>query len=188
MKIWNDGEVKALFENVENCKKNKVALVEAFAEHAKKFSRRPNSVRNYYYHEVDNLDADKVRAAKLRIDISKHKKAHFKNFDKVQEGDLFGEIDRLTSEGLSVRAACLKLSNGDLALMTRYQNKYQNMRRKLENNQNFVKTKIAQKTRLFCKKQAIFKNFRLMKMKKSFLSKFRGPSRTPISTAFFWDW
>ncbi len=136
MKIWNDVEVKALFDGVENCKKQNFSLVRAFESHAKKFSRKPNSVRNYYYHEVDNLAADKVRAARLRIDITKHQKSHFKNFDKMQEGELFDEIDRLTSNGFSVRSACLKLSGGDLALMTRYQNKYQNMKRKIENNQN----------------------------------------------------
>ena len=72
MKIWNDVEVKALFDGVENCKKQNLSLVRAFEEHAKKFSRKPNSVRNYYYHEVDNLAADKVRSARLRIDITKH--------------------------------------------------------------------------------------------------------------------
>lgn len=134
MKIWNDEEVKSLFQKVEKCKNQKESLLQAFAEHAKKYSRKPNSVRNYYYHEVDNLQADKMRAAKLRIDVEKHKKAHFKNFDKVQEGDLFGEIDRLTQNGKSVRAACFELSGGDLALMTRFQNKYQNMKRKVEKN------------------------------------------------------
>ena len=139
MKIWDDDEVKSLFQNVEKCKECGQSLVQAFAGHAKKFSRKPNSVRNYYYHEVDNLLADKVRAAKLKIDLTKHQKSHFKNFDKVQEGDLFGQIDALTSKGLSVRGACLKLSGGDLQVMTRFQNKYQNMKRKIENSQNFQK-------------------------------------------------
>lgn len=142
MKIWNDNEVKSLFENVENCKKQNIALVQAFANHAQMFSRKQNSVRNYYYHEVDNLAKDKVRAAKLCIDLTKHTKSHFKNFDKIQEGDLFGEIDRLTASGFSVRAACLKLSGGDLPLMTRFQNKYQNMKRKIENNGNLNKNNV----------------------------------------------
>ena len=135
MKIWDDKEVKALFSKVENLKQNKEPIVLAFSEHAKLFSRKPNSVRNYYYHEVDNLCSDQARAKKLGIDLSKHNKTHFKNFDKVQEGDLFGQIDKMTSRGISVRAACLKLSGGDLNLMTRYQNKYQNMKRKLVQKQ-----------------------------------------------------
>lgn len=137
MKTWSDVEVKSLFERVEKCKHENVALIRAFAEHAKKFSRKQNSVRNYYYHEVDNLCGDLARAAELKIDLKKHQKVHFKNFDKVQEGDLFGEIDKLTKAGLSVRAACLKLSGGDLALMTRFQNKYQNMKRKIDSSEKF---------------------------------------------------
>ncbi len=134
MKIWNDEEVKSLFSCVEQNKAANGSLVRAFALHAKKFSRRPNSVRNYYYHEVDNLLVDKIRAKRLGINLNEHQKSHFENFDKVQEGDLFGEIDSLTKSGLSVRAACLKLSGGDLTKMTRYQNKYQNMKRKIENH------------------------------------------------------
>lgn len=134
MKVWSDEEVKALFSEVENLKKNGYPLVDAFLNHGKKFLRKPNSVRNYYYHEVDNLLSDRSRCKKLEIDIEKHTKKHFKNFDKEQEGELFDQIDALVRNGLSVRGACLKLSNGDLTTMTRFQNKYQNMKRKLVQN------------------------------------------------------
>ena len=131
MKNWNDNEVKALFQTIEACKMKKEPLVFAFGEHAKNFNRKPNSVRNYYYHEVDNLGRDKNRCLKLGIDLKNHDKSHFVCFDKVQENDLFAEIDKMTAKGISVRSACLKLSGGDLGLMTRFQNKYQNMKRKL---------------------------------------------------------
>ncbi len=138
MKSWNDKEVKALFCAVENCKANGTSLKGAFSAHAKSFKRKPNSVRNYYYHEVDNLVSDAERTKRLNIDLSKHSKTHFKGFDKTQEGELFEKIEKMTSDGASVRSACLKLSGGDLSLMTRLQNKYQNMKRKLDKKDNII--------------------------------------------------
>ncbi len=131
MKIWSDSEVKALFGEVEKTKAQQSSLKKAFIIHAQKFGRKQNSVRNYYYHEVDNLLKDSQRCNRLGIDISVHDKTHFESFDKLAEENLFEEIEKLLAEGLSVRSACLKLSGGDLTLMTRYQNKYQNMKKKL---------------------------------------------------------
>ncbi len=132
MKVWNDKEVVDLFKGVEAAKSEQKALKEAFKKHATTYGRKQNSVRNYYYHEVDNLKGDAKRCKRLGINLSVHDKTHFKSFDKTAEEDLFEEIEKLMQEGLSVRSACLKLSKGDLTLMTRYQNKYQNMKRKLK--------------------------------------------------------
>lgn len=129
MKIWKDEEVKALFEEVELCKKQKQSLKIAFEKHAQKFKRMPNSVRNYYYKEVDNLIADKSRVNKLNLDLEAHKKNHFVCFDSEEEKNVMQEIENLINSGMSVRSACYKLSNGDLTQMTRLQNKYQNMKK-----------------------------------------------------------
>ncbi len=129
MKIWNDKEVASLFKSVENCKAQKKSLKFAFEEHAKKFKRKPNSVRNYYYKEVDNLATDKVRCQRLNIKIENHTKNHFVCFEKEECQNVLQEIEKFTQEGMSVRSACFKLANGDLAQMTRLQNKYQNMKK-----------------------------------------------------------
>lgn len=130
MNIWNNQEVKSLFQSVEECKKNQKSLKNAFTLHANRFKRKPNSVRNYYYMEVENLKQDKKRCVLLGINLSLHEKSLFQNFDKLEEEKLVSQIDALQKQGLSVRSACLKLSNGDLTLMTRLQNKYQNIKRK----------------------------------------------------------
>ncbi len=124
--IWKNQEVKELFKTVEEIKNSNKSLKEAFIEHAKKFNRKPNSVRNYYYHEVDNLSSDKDRLKKLAIDLSKHKKSEIVYFTENEENELLQEIDKLVKNGVSVRQACLKLSKGDISLMLRYQNKYRN--------------------------------------------------------------
>lgn len=130
MKIWNDEEVKALFRGVEECKFAKEPLRLAFAAHADKYSRKQNSVRNYYYKEVENLKKDVLRCKKLEISLEKHQKTYFEHFSDEQEKSLLQEIDKLIKSGMSVRTACKNLSGGDLTLMTRLQNKYQNLRKR----------------------------------------------------------
>ena len=162
---WEDAEVIDLFRQIEQTKEKKLSIKQAFAIHAQKYSRRPNSVRNYYYHEVDDLIKNKDRLKKLGINISKHKKQEVKLKDdenkkllqklqKIQnnEGEqIVKEIDKLVLKGNSVRQACLKLSGGNVALMLRYQNKYRNNLAKKQNDNiskpiNILEYKNKQKT------------------------------------------
>ena len=133
MKLWNDDEVKSLFNEVEYCKNNQQALRMAFVLHAKKFKRKPNSVRNYYYKEVDNLASNEQRCKSLGIELEKHQKTHFVAFDEKEEEKLLNDVSEMVANGKSVRAACQILSGGNLSLMTRLQNKYQSSKKK-ENN------------------------------------------------------
>ncbi len=124
--IWKNEEVKDLFQSVENAKKKNLALKFAFIEHAQKYSRQPNSVRNYYYHEVDNLWKDQSRKKDLGINLNNHKKSSIKYFSEEQEAQLMQNIKELVENGYSVRKACFTLANGDVGEMLRYQNKYRN--------------------------------------------------------------
>ncbi len=124
--IWSNSEVKELFNIVEQTKHDNMPLRRAFSMHAEKYSRMPNSVRNYYYHEIDNLKNDEKRAKKLGIDISKHQKNNIQYFSQQEEERLLASIDNLVRGGCSVRKACLTLSDGDVGQMLRFQNKYRN--------------------------------------------------------------
>ncbi|MBO5395053.1 MAG: hypothetical protein J6A28_04055 [Clostridia bacterium] len=124
--IWEDEEVKALFAAVEECKTKNKPIAEAFALHAQKFARKPNSVRNYYYHEIANLSADRERCCRLSIDLSRHEKASIAYFSQEEEKSLIEKIDAMVASGLSVRKACFKLAEGDALKMLRFQNKYRN--------------------------------------------------------------
>ena len=112
--IWSNSEVKELFNIVEQAKHDNMPLRRAFSMHAEKYSRMPNSVRNYYYHEIDNLKSDEKRAKKLGIDISKHQKNNIQYFSQQEEERLLASIDNLVKGGCSVRKACLTLSDGDV--------------------------------------------------------------------------
>lgn len=136
--IWRNEEVKDLFETVEKIKEGNKSLKQAFVEHAKKYNRKPNSVRNYYYHEIDNLKKDEKRRKNIGVNLVKHEKNEIKYFSQEEENALMEKIDKQVECGISVRKACLNLSNGDVELMLRYQNKYRNFllknKPKVENN------------------------------------------------------
>ncbi len=124
--IWDNGEVQNLFALVEECKRKNRALREAFIAHAQKYNRKPNSVRNYYYHEVDTLQSDKNRCKLLGINLANHQKSEITYFSKEEEALLMQKIHKMVEEGSSVRRACFVLSNGDVGKMLRFQNKYRN--------------------------------------------------------------
>ena len=124
--IWDNSEVQDLFNEVENCKSKNKTLREAFMAHAQKYNRQPNSVRNYYYHEVDELGKDSKRLEKLGINLGKHKKNSITYFSQKEEKSLMEKISNLVNQGVSVRKACFMLSNGDVGQMLRFQNKYRN--------------------------------------------------------------
>ena len=124
--LWEENEVKDLFNAVEKCKKSNRPIKEAFIFHAEKYARKANSVRNYYYHEIDILQKDKMRQDLLNIDLNKHNKTNIVYFSKEEEALLMEKIDEMTAKGLSVRKACLNLAEGDVNLLLRYQNKYRN--------------------------------------------------------------
>lgn len=124
--LWENGEVQALFSQVEDCKNKNRTLREAFIAHAQKYNRQPNSVRNYYYHEVDQLGQNANRVKALGIDLDKHRKNSITYFSQKEESLLMQKISKLVGEGVSVRKACFILSNGDVGQMLRYQNKYRN--------------------------------------------------------------
>lgn len=141
--IWENSEVRELFLEVESCKNKNKSLREAFAMHAQKYNRKPNSVRNYYYMEVDELEKDKSRLESIGIDLSMHKKTAITYFSENEENKLMDDITSLVNKGLSVRKACYTLSKGDVALMLRFQNKYRNFLFK-KNNQKFSNAKLTE--------------------------------------------
>ena len=57
--VWSDGEVKDLFKQVQEFKLAGKPTKDAFLQHAKTYGRKANSVRNYYYHELDSLTSTK---------------------------------------------------------------------------------------------------------------------------------
>ena len=121
---WDNEEIKTLFKFVEIKKSEGVPLVKIFEQYANCTQRQKNSVRNFYYKELSNLQEDKMTAKNLGICLNNHIVNKGVPFSKAEEKDVVQKIGALTKEGYSVRKACLTLSNGDVPTMLRLQNKY----------------------------------------------------------------
>ncbi|MDD4110654.1 MAG: hypothetical protein PHS54_03775 [Clostridia bacterium] len=124
---WKDAEVKGLFDCIEKIKKANRSLLCGFREFARKYKRKANSVRNYYYLEVENLKKDKERRKRLNIDLSIHDIQRPSKFCNNETEKLVTEILRLKCLGFSIRRACLKLANNSPEIMLRYQNKFRSV-------------------------------------------------------------
>lgn len=124
---WKDEEIKKLFSHIENCSQKGIILTEAFKLYANMTNRKQNSVRNYYYAELNNLETNKQDCKRLNINLENHKKTQA-NFFSDEEAKLTMEkINGLKSKGYSVRKACLSLAHGNINEMVRLQNKYRTM-------------------------------------------------------------
>lgn len=130
---WDEEEVKTLFKFVEIKKSEGVPLIKIFTEYAKCTLRQKNSVRNYYYKQLALFKQNNTLANKLKIDLSKHEVNKGVKFTKREEEKVIQDINQLIENGYSVRKACFKLSNGDVPLMLRYQNKYRSQLKSKEN-------------------------------------------------------
>lgn len=124
---WKDDEIIKLFNIVEKNKKENKSLLTAFSEYAKISGRKRNSVRNYYYQELSELQNNKNRALKLGINIKNHIVNESVLFSGKETKEILTKIIKLNSEGYSIRKACLTLANNDVNMMVRYQNKYRSV-------------------------------------------------------------
>lgn len=113
---WNSNETERLFDLARAAEKENRPLREVFDRAAEEFSRRPNSVRNYYYAQMKTMrGADDRRA--------------FETFSPEEARALVTAILRAKAKGESVRACTLRMAEGDDKRMLRYQNKYRAMLR-----------------------------------------------------------
>ena len=126
---WTKAHIDLLIEKA----KSGNVRTSAFEEVARQTSRKPNSVRNYYY---KNLAKEKAK---------------FVPFSPAEVKNSLREIILGTSRGESVRSICFRLADGDKSKMLRFQNKYRtilrshpqkitNMKNELESQGYLVKS------------------------------------------------
>lgn len=129
---WDNKEIKTLFSHIEQSNDKGMTLTQAFESYAMFSGRKPNSVRNYYYAELNNLQNNEHQRKKLEIDLTRHQKINPNFFSESETTNIMQEINNLTKKGLSVRKACLNLAGGDITKMVRLQNKYRTVKKEQE--------------------------------------------------------
>ena len=122
-KPWTEEKILHLFTFVEQQKKKNICLVKIFKDYALLTNKKPNSIRNYYYNQIEYFNLYPDSAQKLNINLQNHKAKKISHFSSTEQ-EIIDKLNNLIKQGYSVRKACLTLANGDVNYMMRLQNKY----------------------------------------------------------------
>lgn len=122
---WQIDDVKNLLRFID---KNKdLTLSKVFSIWANQNARQTFSVRNFYYKLIKILHSDKKLCNVLGIDKQLVDNSVLtKHFSREQSIWLLENI-LPNNPRSSIRAKCLKLANGNISKMIRYQNKFRNL-------------------------------------------------------------
>lgn len=118
-------DVINLIKMVDNRGEKSLSVI--FREFALKYGKSAGTVRNLYYAMAKKSTiSDEFREllGGKSLTVSSPK-----GFSSCDEKELIKNILLLTSQGVSVRSAVLKLASGDAKLSLRYQNKYRSIKR-----------------------------------------------------------
>lgn len=112
---WQQEEIDLLFSAVSEAAEQGKPLRDVFADVGAALSRKPNSIRNFYYARVHEMPGMAVR------------QTPFRSFTEDEVHHLLRQVLIGRGKGQSVRACVTELANGDRAGMLRYQNKYRSI-------------------------------------------------------------
>lgn len=126
---WSEFENNLLWETADEAQQQGLPLKAVFERIAEKTGRRPNSIRNYYYAQVQKREGGAERAAR------------FVPFTQQEVDWLMEQVLTARSQGQSVRSCLQKLSDGDHSLMLRYQNKYRSV---IKSRPEYVKQMVTE--------------------------------------------
>lgn len=129
---WQQEEIDLLFSAVSEAAEQGKPLRDVFADVGATLSRKPNSIRNFYYARVRETPGLAVR------------QTPFHSFTKDEVHHLLRQVLIGRGKGQSVRACVTELANGDRTGMLRYQNKY----RSILKNKPEMLMEVAQELRM----------------------------------------
>lgn len=112
---WQEDEIDMLFGAVKEAEEEGRPLRDAFMQVGNALSRKPNSIRNFYYARVREMPGNLMR------------KAPFRTFTQEELSELLRTVLMARGQGESVRACVTRMADGDRSLMLRYQNKYRSI-------------------------------------------------------------
>ncbi|GEM_PF-141268 len=112
---WNKTDIEALMLGAQQAKEKDLPLKTVFEDLARRTGRKPNSVRNYYYAMLKRNEYFSQMLGKPQA---------FQPFSEEEVFYLVKEVLKAQAKGESIRSCTLRLGNGDMKEMLRYQNKY----------------------------------------------------------------
>ncbi len=129
---WDIADTKSLINFlIEN---NEIPFTTAFKQWAKQNARQTFSVRNYFYKLINKIKKDTSLCCLLELTPKQIEMLTRKRFSVQDTTKLLRAVLPIRNQP-SVRSACMRLAEGDVSLMVRYQNKYRNV---IKNNKTEV--------------------------------------------------
>lgn len=113
---WQAEETERLRQEIQHAAESREPLRSVFERMGQEFSRKPNSVRNYYYIQLRGQNRETMRRA-----------APFETFTPEEVHHLVREVLIARGRGESVRACVMRMAQGDHSRMLRLQNKYRSV-------------------------------------------------------------
>ncbi|MDR3051282.1 MAG: hypothetical protein LBU67_06120 [Oscillospiraceae bacterium] len=110
---WRPDEVERLWAQVHWANDKGEPLRAVFERVGAELSRKPNSIRNFYYAQLKERQEPALKRA-----------LPFATFTEDEVRGLLRQVLSQRAQGLSVRACVQRMADGDRALMLRFQNKY----------------------------------------------------------------
>ena len=129
---WRQEEIDLLFSAVSEAAEQGKPLRDVFADVGVTLSRKPNSIRNFYYARVRETPELAAR------------QTPFRSFTGDEVHQLLRHVLMGRGRGQSVRACVTDLAGGDRTGMLRYQNKY----RSILKNRPEMLMEVAQELRM----------------------------------------
>lgn len=112
---WSQREANLLWETADEAQQQGLPLKSVFESIARQTGRRPNSIRNYYYAQVQKREGGPERVAR------------FVPFEEDEVRGLMETVLRARARGQSVRSCLSGMAGGEHRTMLRLQNKYRSV-------------------------------------------------------------
>ena len=160
---WTKSEICKLFSMVAECRSNHQPIMQAFTIFAKRFYRKPLTVRNFYYNKLKEFESSPLLCKEFDINLNFHKKIEQCAFSKQEYENELSQVAKLVDGGMSIRKACGEVAKDNLKLMLRLQNKFYSLKKfENENMKKMVnKIKINNKeNNIILEKNNNFKNIK----------------------------
>ena len=124
-----NGKIFELAKMVESETRAGKSKLEIFANFAREYGMRKESVRNLYYTHIAKIKNDVELQKNIGIDLHRHRVEKIEHFEpRILEKEMTQILENLEKKN-SLRMSCLIAANYDKKYMLRLQNKYRNLQK-----------------------------------------------------------
>lgn len=119
--------VSIMKEEVGKARQNRIPIIRAFDEIARRSGLKANTIRNYYYRYLHVSDEKEHVSTENSVPLQAGEEAIGRPFTEEETRAMMREMLISQARGESVRSCANRLGNGSKRMLIRYQNKYRSI-------------------------------------------------------------